>query len=240
MEIAALSAVTAFDERLFVWLDPYLLRWPLLNLFLRWLLDAHIVKFVPIVLVMVGIWFARRPDRETTRCRLVEAVLASLAALFVARILALTLPFRERPVANPELHLAVPLDAGLRTWSSFPSDHAVMAFALAASLVRVSPWLGIWAGLHSALFICVPRLYFGLHYPSDIVGGALIGIALAWLAAHAPGRTAVSGLMLRTEARVPALFYAAGFLVLFEIAEMFDSVRILVVNTFRVLHRLIG
>ena len=46
--------------------------------------------------------------------------------------------------------------------------------------------------------------------------------------------------MLRTEARVPALFYAAGFLVLFEIAEMFDSVRILVVNTFRVLHRLIG
>ena len=53
MEIAALSALTAFDERLFVWLNPYLSRWPLLNLFLRWLLDAHIVKFVPIVLVNI-------------------------------------------------------------------------------------------------------------------------------------------------------------------------------------------
>jgi hypothetical protein len=60
------------------------------------------------------------------------------------------------------------------------------------------------------------------------------------LAAHAPGRNVVSGGVLALEQRVPALFYMAAFFLLFEIAEMFDSVRILVVNAFRVLHRIVG
>lgn len=240
MEQAALSAVTAFDEPFFQWLSAYLDRWPLLNLFFKWLLDAHLVKFVPIVLVLIGFWFARRGDQERTRCLVAEAVLTGFAALFIARLLALTLPFRERPFGNPEFHLSIPLEAGLRTWSSFPSDHAVMAFALAAALVRISPWVGLWAAVHAALFICVPRLYFGLHYPSDVVGGALIGIVIAWLIAHAPGRSWVSGRVLAFERRLPALFYATAFFLLFEIAEMFNSVRILVVNLFRVLHQAIG
>ena len=238
MQAALFSGIVVLDDRIVAWLSQFVSRWPLFNLFVAWLIDARIVKFIPFVLVICWFWFEKTALQELRRRTLLEAVLTSLAAVFVARFLALTLPFRDRPVANPDLHLVIPFEAGLRTWSSFPSDHAIVAFALAASLARVSPLVGIWALLHALVFISFPRLYFGLHYPSDVIVGALIGITLAAATSQLRGRQVVTGALLKLESRYPAAFYAAAFFVLFEIAEIFDSVRIFVVNVFRVLRQL--
>lgn len=63
---------------------------------------------------------------------------------------------------------------------SFPSGHAAGSFAAAATLSQV--WLpGRVVFLTLAALIAVSRIYVGVHYPLDVLGGALLGLASAWL-----------------------------------------------------------
>lgn len=57
---------------------------------------------------------------------------------------------------------------------SFPSTHAVLAFAFAYILSREEPRFAKWFYL-LAVFISLSRIYLGVHYPLDIIGGALVG-----------------------------------------------------------------
>ena len=232
--------ISAFDNQPLIWLNQVIFKSPALDLFLTWLVNAHITRFVPMLLVICWVWFERAPKQAFNRQILVETVLAAFAALFIARFLAFALPFRDRPLANPDLHLFVPFETGVRTWSSFPSDHAVLAFALATSLSRLSPTIGLWAYFHAAIIICVPRLVFGLHYPSDLIGGALIGIAVALATAQLQRRHGFADVLLEIGHKHPAAFYAFAFLVLFEVGEMFDSIRGTVVYALRILKQLLS
>lgn len=64
--------------------------------------------------------------------------------------------------------------------SSFPSNHALNNFAVATFFSFVYPQYKIVLFI-SASLIAISRVYLGVHYPSDIVGGALIGMLLGWL-----------------------------------------------------------
>jgi undecaprenyl-diphosphatase len=63
---------------------------------------------------------------------------------------------------------------------SFPSDHATAAFAIAVSILLRSRRIGLLA-LAMAVVLAVARVAVGVHYPSDVVGGALIGTGAALL-----------------------------------------------------------
>ena len=66
---------------------------------------------------------------------------------------------------------------------SFPSDHATAAFAIAVSIWLRNRKAG-WLALALATILAVSRVAVGVHYPSDVIGGALIGTAFAlilWL-----------------------------------------------------------
>jgi membrane-associated phospholipid phosphatase len=234
-----LSELGLWDERVVVWVNHFVGHWPGFDLFVAWLLKAHLPRFVPLILAMCWLWFDRHRQRPARREVLLEALLMSIVALFLARALALMLPFRERPLAHADLVLSLPpaVDAGLRTWSSFPSDHAVLAFVLAVSLWRLSRPIGAWALFHATVFICLPRLYVGFHFPSDLIAGAAIGTALALLTPMLQIRGAVTGPVLRAEGSQPATLYSVGFLVLFEMAEMFDSVRQVAGQVFKILRQ---
>jgi len=58
---------------------------------------------------------------------------------------------------------------------SFPSDHAVMAGAVASGLFLVNRRLGIVAAL-AALLMAFARVYVGVHYVSDVTGGVVLGL----------------------------------------------------------------
>jgi membrane-associated phospholipid phosphatase len=62
---------------------------------------------------------------------------------------------------------------------SFPSAHATSGFAVATAMTRVEP-LGALAFL-LAFALALGRPYLGMHYPSDVLAGALLGILLGLL-----------------------------------------------------------
>ncbi len=63
---------------------------------------------------------------------------------------------------------------------SFPSNHALNNFAAAVFFSRLFPNYK-WILFITALLIALSRVYLGLHYPSDILGGAIIGSAFGYL-----------------------------------------------------------
>lgn len=69
---------------------------------------------------------------------------------------------------------------GLRTYGSFPSDHAVLLAALPAALLFWDRRLALlWLGL--GIILGIARVAVGFHYPLDMVGGAVIGVLVTSL-----------------------------------------------------------
>jgi undecaprenyl-diphosphatase len=75
---------------------------------------------------------------------------------------------------------------------SFPSGHAAMAVAYALAGSRMIPG-SAWAWWTLAIIVAVSRVYIGVHWPSDVVGGAIIGLACSWfvLGGRQPGATSL-------------------------------------------------
>ncbi|OGL79326.1 hypothetical protein A3J43_03710 [Candidatus Uhrbacteria bacterium RIFCSPHIGHO2_12_FULL_54_23] len=65
--------------------------------------------------------------------------------------------------------------------SSFPSSHAAVSFALAGAVYAVSPLRGALLTV-AALVVAWGRVFVGVHYPSDVIGGALLGLISAFVA----------------------------------------------------------
>lgn len=108
------------------------------------------------------------------------AVLLSLAAGFlVGNCLLKVLVGRSRPCwidSEVRLLVAVPRDF------SFPSGHTMAGFEAAVSIFLYDRRWGLAAGILAAL-IGFSRLYLFVHFPSDVLAGALIGTLIA-LAVH--------------------------------------------------------
>jgi decaprenylphosphoryl-5-phosphoribose phosphatase len=78
---------------------------------------------------------------------------------------------RPRPVLE-----GLPPLGGAPSSLSFPSAHATSSFAVATAMTRVDS-VGAVAFL-LALALAFGRPYLGMHYPSDVLAGALLGVAL--------------------------------------------------------------
>jgi undecaprenyl-diphosphatase len=183
-------------------------------------------------------WFRKR-DTARDREFIVSGVVLSIVTLVVARALALTLPFRERPRYNPLLHFSLPAgayNAHLIHWSSFPSDNAALYFSLATCLYFVSHKIGVFAYLHALFVVSLPRIFLGFHYPTDIVGGALVGIGIASLSRIDGVRSCIARLPLRWEEKHPGLFYFFFYVFSFLLAAEFDPIRSAVIEIMNMIH----
>lgn len=188
--------------------------------------EMSLLKGAIIVTCLWYAWFL--PGEQTKRNRelILYGLMCSVPVLALVRFLAWILPFRQRPLHNPVLHFTVPysLDPGtLLSWSSFPSDHAVLFTLLSTIVLLASRPLGVFACGYTLVFICFPRVYLGLHYPTDILAGTLAGSGLALLALLPSIRSFTTRRPLRLMETHVGVFYAALFAFSFEVGEGFKS-----------------
>jgi undecaprenyl-diphosphatase len=158
----------------------------------------------------------------------IRALAGALLAIGIGRGMQNLLPQRPRPIHDAEIPVALPdgIDgAVLAGWSSFPSDTTILFFALATAIWSTNRGLGLLAFAWSLIVVCLPRIYFGFHYPSDIIAGALIGIAIMWFALRFPLFERMRRPFDRTQLAWPKLLPAAIFLMSFEAASLFEGSR---------------
>lgn len=108
-------------------------------------------------------------------------VLISLAAAgFFARVIiteAIRYFFpKDRPFISESVNHILEHSAS----PSFPSGHASLFFALSAAVYFYNKKLGIFF-FTSSFFISISRVFGGIHWPSDVIAGAVIGIFSGWL-----------------------------------------------------------
>lgn len=202
-----------------------------------WTFDAFVMLVAETALLKDGVlvallwWAWERGGEGRFAPSIVRTLAGALTAVAAARALQNWLPARPRPLHDPALAEAgfvlpydVPSDV-LHNWSSFPSDHAVLAFALATALFLAHRGVGAFAYAWALLVTCSPRVYVGFHYPSDIAGGAAIGTAIMLAATRLPVPTRVGEAMARLLHARRGWAYAGLFLLTCQTATVFEDTR---------------
>jgi len=160
-----------WERALMLWIDrgvPVAFDWLMLGL--PWL--GTNLTLLPII-ALVSFWLWRKKGRGELALQL---IIVSLGSLIVNA--ALKDAF-GRPRPDLWEH------RGQYAWSSYPSGHAIVCvsvfFTIALMLFRERGWRWPFAAATTLMVVVLySRLYLGVHWPTDVVGGVLIG--LVWLA----------------------------------------------------------
>ena len=235
--------MNAFDLATITFLNQFALQSQRIDATINFLSSNHLVKGGMLLVILWWGWFRIDHRQAQVRIHLVSTLVACFIAMVIARALALSLPFRFRPIHDERLDFVLPYSVQpvtLEGWSAFPSDHAVLFYALATGLFYISKRVGIFAIVYTTLFIGFPRVYLGLHYPTDIIAGALIGILVCLLCQQNGFRTRVSQPLLNFSVTKPEFFYPVFFLITYQIADMFNSGRDFLVFLNSVLKAVVG
>src|SRR6185312_628262 len=194
------------------------------NKFIIQFLDLNSVKLLPFI---VGLWLLWFSKASKFRPAVVEAFLGMLAGIGLSRLIQSFLPERLRPLHSSDPNFILPLGVdpnALEHWSSFPSDHAALFFAASTTIWRVSRRLGTVCYAWSIFVVCIPRIFAGYHYASDIIGGAVIGIFAAFFIAR-PIQSKLIPWVVVAEKKYAAIFYAIFFVLSYEFMTMFIELR---------------
>ncbi|MDR9857118.1 undecaprenyl-diphosphatase [Paenibacillus sp. VCA1] len=160
-------SISDIDYRLFQAINEGAKSASFLNPVMRFLAEDAFYLFFAGLLVY---WFLRN---ENNRKMVVTSVISVCCGLAVSWLLG-HLFYRDRPFVSHTVIQLIQHPAN----ASFPSDHAIGAFAIAASFALYRKKEGI-AWLVLAALIAFSRVWTGVHYPTDILGGALIGVAVS-------------------------------------------------------------
>src|SRR3989344_3304081 len=161
------------DLTIFRWLNS----WVGVNDFLDWniLFRAQYLLYVMIAAVFLFYAF----DKNTTRVKwaIIHAFSAGILSRFIFTEVIRFFYDRPRPF---EVLDGVKLLISHETGSAFPSGHASFSFALAMAIYYYYPKTSLFFFL-GALAMGAGRVSAGVHWPSDIFGGMIVGIFSAWL-----------------------------------------------------------
>jgi undecaprenyl-diphosphatase len=148
-------------------------------------INASEVLFVA-TLVLVFL-FANGERLRAWRRAALAAVLGAGVALAIAKVLS-EIVDRARPfVVDPH---GVHLFSGHAADPGFPSDHATGAFAVAMAIyLRNRAWGTV--ALVAAAVLSIGRVAIGVHFPSDVLAGALLGCGVALVLFAPPFRTRI-------------------------------------------------
>lgn len=154
------------------------------NVFFDWLMPyLRNPKFwIPLYIFIIGfcVWKYKKTGVVIIALLAITAGVANFTSdTLIKRSVQRVRPCRDVLTSQTDV-----IRVGCGTGYSFPSIHATDHFAMAAFLVLVFykkwPWIAFWAPLWAGI-ICFAQVYVGVHYPLDVIGGAVLGMLIGSL-----------------------------------------------------------
>jgi membrane-associated phospholipid phosphatase len=212
----------SWDRDLLLWLNSFAAShryvWELAN--------NALFRGFPVFFSLAALWFD--DDSKERRSRMLVGFLATCVAIGLSLWMQFHLATHTRPFLDPTISLNIVEPRWILNWDrrgSFPSDTATLFFALATVIFLENRLVGLFCLLWVAVIIAVPRVIFGWHYPTDIVGSLVWGLACVLLfSTVAYLRTRFERTLILFESRM-YIVHALVVIFLMEAFELFGSLQ---------------
>lgn len=172
-----MEAVSQVDSQVFLWINGWIGTSATFDRLIQWLVSDYLVPVV-CSLTLLGLWFGWRGQDMRERHQR-GVILAGVGVGFASAMVKVSnlFFFRHRPFDSFEIEMLFypPTD------SSFPANPVAVVVAMATGVWMANRRIG--AAMYAAAFVYgFSRVYAGVFYPLDVLGGALVGAAGVGLA----------------------------------------------------------
>ena len=171
-----MEAVSQIDEEVFLWINGWVGTSPLFDRVVQLLVSDYLIPVVFSV-VLLGLWFGWADQAMRERHQR-GVMLAGIAVGIASALVKISNVFYDRP--RPFESLDVVLLFYPPTDSSFPANPVAVAIAMATGAWMANKRIGTVMYI-GAFVYGFSRVYAGVFYPMDVLGGALIGVSATYL-----------------------------------------------------------
>ncbi len=195
---------------------------------------SDLLTIVPLTSLLWWFWFAKNYTLTSTRRKY---VVSTIVACFFTGLICYFLvhsnflfDIRPRPRCDSTIKFVIPYGLDAPSWEfcrdthgTFPSGHAAVLFTVSMGLFYISRLTGGLCLIYSFI-ACLPRVYVGDHYFTDIIGGAIIGVVITCLSNLKLVENALTKKIMKWADHHPPSFYATFFIMSFNIVTYYSDV----------------
>jgi undecaprenyl-diphosphatase len=178
--MSLINSIDQFDQKIFLFLNE--LHSPFMD-YVMWYISGKVL-WVPLYLIII--YYLIRERKKNIWITLIAVFIMVILSDQLANVIKETV-HRFRPTHNPDIAGIVHIVRNYHGGEfGFVSNHAANASAVAVFVSKFFTRRWIAFGMFCwALLVSYSRIYLGVHYPLDILGGAIlgiiIGISMFWL-----------------------------------------------------------